>query len=85
VRSIPPSSLERIDRTTFSVALIDDHIVDGDHTALLNLSNAVGKAVIVNFWNTWCIPCREEASALKQLREACGFFKVLGTFPIDVH
>ena len=33
---------------TFSVALIDDHIVDGDHTALLNLSNAVGKAVIVN-------------------------------------
>ena len=25
------------------------------------------------------------ASALKELRAACGFFKVLGTYPIDVH
>jgi len=23
-----------------------------------------GKAVIVNFWNTWCTPCREEHDAL---------------------
>jgi chorismate mutase/prephenate dehydratase len=25
------------------------------------------------------------ATALKALRDACGFFKVLGTYPIDVH
>jgi thiol-disulfide isomerase/thioredoxin len=25
----------------------------------------LGKAVIVNFWNTWCIPCRRELPALK--------------------
>jgi cytochrome c biogenesis protein CcmG, thiol:disulfide interchange protein DsbE len=24
-----------------------------------------GKAVIVNFWNTWCIPCRQEQPALQ--------------------
>jgi len=24
-----------------------------------------GRAVIVNFWNTWCIPCQEELPALK--------------------
>jgi cytochrome c biogenesis protein CcmG/thiol:disulfide interchange protein DsbE len=24
-----------------------------------------GKAVIVNFWNTWCIPCQQELPALK--------------------
>jgi hypothetical protein len=33
---------------TFSVPLIDDHVIDGNHTVLLNLSNAVGNAVIVN-------------------------------------
>jgi cytochrome c biogenesis protein CcmG/thiol:disulfide interchange protein DsbE len=25
-----------------------------------------GKSVIVNFWNTWCLPCREELPALKE-------------------
>jgi cytochrome c biogenesis protein CcmG/thiol:disulfide interchange protein DsbE len=29
-----------------------------------------GKAVIVNFWNTWCVPCRQELPALKQFYAA---------------
>ena len=33
---------------TFSVPLIDDGALDGSHTVLLNLSNPVGNAVIVN-------------------------------------
>jgi cytochrome c biogenesis protein CcmG/thiol:disulfide interchange protein DsbE len=24
-----------------------------------------GKAVVVNFWNSWCVPCQEELPALK--------------------
>jgi len=24
-----------------------------------------GKAVIVNFWNTWCVPCQDELPALR--------------------
>ncbi len=32
------------------------------------VSNAstAGKTVIINFWNTWCSPCREELPALKR-------------------
>ncbi len=33
---------------TFSVPVIDDGVVDGDHTVLLSLSNLVGNAVFVN-------------------------------------
>ncbi len=29
-----------------------------------------GKAVIVNFWNTWCIPCQRELPSLKAFYQA---------------
>jgi len=31
----------------------------------VSLTSLAGKAVIINFWNTWCIPCRQELPALK--------------------
>jgi cytochrome c biogenesis protein CcmG/thiol:disulfide interchange protein DsbE len=29
-------------------------------------ADVAGKTVLVNFWNTWCIPCQEELPALKK-------------------
>lgn len=29
-------------------------------------TSTAGKTVIINFWNTWCTPCRQELPALKQ-------------------
>jgi len=35
-----------------------------------SLSQYHGKTIIVNFWATWCPPCREEMPELSQLHQA---------------
>lgn len=37
--------------------------LDGQTLALRDLA---GRSVIVNFWNTWCVPCRREVPALER-------------------
>lgn len=32
----------------------------------VSLASLAGKSIIVNFWNTWCIPCQQEAPALQR-------------------
>jgi thiol-disulfide isomerase/thioredoxin len=32
--------------------------------ARLNFSSYRGQVVVLNFWGSWCVPCREEASTL---------------------
>lgn len=31
----------------------------------IRLSGQLGKVVVINFWASWCIPCRDEAPALQ--------------------
>ena len=40
-----------------------------DRGAQLSMTDLRGKAVVVNFWASWCVPCRDEAPVLQQTYE----------------
>ena len=49
----------------------------------LNLDDFKGKLVILNFWATWCAPCREEMPSLDELQSNTKLNN-LKIFPINI-
>jgi thiol-disulfide isomerase/thioredoxin len=54
-----------------------------DDGAPKRLSDFKGKAVLVNLWATWCIPCRQEMPALDKLEGDLGSAK-FQVVPINI-
>ena len=49
----------------------------------INLGDYKGKLLILNFWATWCAPCREEMPSLDLLQSNSSFDN-LKIFPINI-
>ena len=49
----------------------------------VDLNDFKGKLVILNFWATWCAPCREEMPSLDDLQSNSNFSN-LKIFPINI-
>ena len=78
----PPGEVQTLDKHDF--ARVGDFRPGFSHGtttgAIDNIDNYSGKVVLLNFWATWCLPCREEMPMLQALQQEFGpeGFQVVG-------
>ena len=48
---------------------LENVIFTDEDNNVINLNDFKGKLIILNFWATWCAPCREEMPSLSNLQK----------------
>ena len=69
--------VHKIPKTYDNVIFLDD--ADKE----INIKNSDSKLIILNFWATWCEPCKEEMPSLNRL-QANKKIKNLKIYPINI-
>lgn len=62
--TVPPSGFQ-----TFDAAAITGTTLEGSEFSLARLQ---GKPVFINFWGSWCAPCKREAPDLREFSDSLG-------------
>jgi thiol-disulfide isomerase/thioredoxin len=59
---------------------LPDFTLEGRDGAKRSIRSWTGKSMVVNFWATWCAPCRREIPLLKELQRTHGDagFQIVG-------
>ena len=68
---------------TKNLKIYEDVIFKDANQQDIDLRNYKGKMTLLNFWATWCAPCKEEMPSLDNLQEKIGL-KNLKIFPINI-
>lgn len=66
------------DATSQLVAMLPDFSLENLDGVATPISSWPGKALIVNFWATWCAPCLREIPMLKAFTDEDADFQVVG-------
>ncbi|MDQ2921196.1 MAG: redoxin domain-containing protein [Acidobacteriota bacterium] len=64
-----PKAARATARTALAAPDVQFAKLDGGQ---LRLADLRGRVVVLNFWATWCIPCRSEIPALNSMQKAMG-------------
>ena len=68
---------------TKNLKTYEDVIFKDKNQKDVDLANYKGKLIILNFWATWCLPCKEEMPSLDNLQKNISL-NSLKIFPINI-
>ncbi len=67
----------KIDTTTLNIYTLDQSKID--------LNTLKGKVIVLNFWQTWCGPCKKELPSLNQMKDEWSDLYVISISDEDIN